>query len=149
MNRKRILPPTYLFVAIVAMVALHFFMPVMKVVAFPWGLLGAIPLAIGIAVNIIASNTFDKAGTTVKPFEESTALITDGVFRISRHPMYLGFVLLLLGLALMLGSLTPFAVPAVFAVLMELVFIRTEERMLEATFGARWLDYKKQVRRWV
>lgn len=52
-----------------------------------------------------------QAGTTVKPFQESTALITDGVFRLSRNPMYLGFVLVLTGIATLLGSLTPWLSP--------------------------------------
>ncbi len=46
-------------------------------------------------------------GTTVKPFEESQALVTGGVFRISRNPMYLGMTLILLGVTLILGSVTP------------------------------------------
>jgi protein-S-isoprenylcysteine O-methyltransferase Ste14 len=87
--------------------------------------------------------------TTVKPLEESTALITDGVFRFSRHPMYLGFVFILLGIASLMGSLTPYVIVIGFAVFMQIVFIRFEEKKLEETFGEAWLRYKRNVRLWI
>ena len=90
-----------------------------------------------------------KADTTFKPFEESTAMLTDGVFRIGRHPMYLGMVLILLGVSILLGSLSSLIVIAVFAVIMERVFIIVEERMMEQIFGGQYIDYKKQVRKWI
>jgi protein-S-isoprenylcysteine O-methyltransferase Ste14 len=90
-----------------------------------------------------------KAKTTVKPFQESATLVTDGVYRISRHPTYLGFVLILLGLAILLGSLTPFFIVPIFAVVMDRVFIVADERMLAEKFDQAWLDYKATVRHWV
>ena len=149
MNKKKILPPTYLFVAIVVMVALHFLFPLAKSIPFPWNLLGLLPFAAGIALNLSADSAFKKNGTTVKPFETSTFLIADGVYRLCRHPMYLGFVLLLAGIALFMGSLSPFAVVILFPFLMEGIFIRTEERMMEETFGDRWREYRRTVRRWI
>jgi protein-S-isoprenylcysteine O-methyltransferase Ste14 len=149
MKGKKVLPPTYLWVAIAIMLALHFLFPVTQIIPWPWSLLGIIPLACGIALNLIADTAFRKAETTVKPFQESTALVTGGVFRISRHPMYLGFVLSLIGIAVLLGSLTPFFAIPVFAVSMDRAFIRVEERMLEGKFGQAWLEYKAKVRRWL
>jgi len=149
MKGKKVLPPTYLWVAMAIMLALHFLFPLTKIIPWPWSLLGVIPLAWGIALNLFADNAFRQAKTTVKPFEESAALLTSGVFRISRHPMYLGFVLSLIGLAVLLGSLAPFFVIPVFAVLMDGIFIQVEERMLEAKFGPAWLEYKAKVRRWI
>ena len=131
------------------MVVLHFVFPESKVIYFRWNLLGVVPLVIGIILNLVADGVFKKLGTTVKPFEESTALITTGVFRISRHPMYVGMVLILIGIAVLMGSLTPYAIIPVFAVLMEIVFIRVEERMLEEKFSEAWLVYKEKVRRWI
>jgi protein-S-isoprenylcysteine O-methyltransferase Ste14 len=131
------------------MAALHFLFPVKKIMVFPSNFLGAIPLAMGIVFNLIADRALKKHKTTVKPFEKSTVLITNGAFRVSRHPMYLGFVLILTGIAIFMGSLTPYLVIVAFAVLMDAVFIRTEETMLEETFGEAWLDYKGRVRRWI
>jgi protein-S-isoprenylcysteine O-methyltransferase Ste14 len=148
MKGKKVLPPTYLWVAIAIMLVLHFLFPLTKIIPWPWNLLGIFPLSCGIALNLIADNTFRQAKTTVKPFEESTALVTSGVFRISRHPMYLGFVLCLIGIAVLPGPLMSSFVIPVFAVLMDRVFIQVEERMLEAEFDQAWLDYKAKVRRW-
>ena len=143
------LPPTYLLASIVAMVALRFLFPGRHIIALPWALLGLLPAALGLALSIVADQAFKKHETTVKPFEESTALVTGGAYAISRHPMYLGFTLMLLGLAIFMGELTPFLVVPLFVVLMELVFIRVEERMMEAQFGQSWRDYKRKVRRWI
>jgi len=63
--------------------------------------------------------------------------------------MYLGFVLILLGLAVLLGSLTPFIVVPIFAAVIDRVFIVVEEQMLANRFGQAWLDYKSRVRRWI
>ena len=149
MTRKPLLPPTYLWAAMIVMAALHFVFPLAKIIRIPWQLIGVLPLALGAALNIIADKAFRDAKTTVKPFQESAALVTDGVYRISRHPMYLGFVLILIGLAILLGSLTPFLVIPVYAFLMDRVFIVVEARMPEEKFGQAWLDYKRQTRRWV
>jgi protein-S-isoprenylcysteine O-methyltransferase Ste14 len=149
MTKKRVLPPIYFLLSIAAMVLLHFLSPAAKIAPYPWNLLGILPLVIGISLNLIADAAFKKEQTTVKPFEKSAALVVTGVFQISRHPMYLGMVLMLLGIAILMGTLTPSIVVVIFVILIELVFVRTEERMLEQQFGATWLDYKKKVRKWV
>ncbi len=61
--------------------------------------------------------------------------------------MYLGFVLILIGVAVVLGSLTPLVVIPIFAIAMDRVFISLEERMLEQKFGKAWLEYKRKARR--
>ncbi len=149
MNNRTILPPTYLWAAMILMVALHFVVPVIRLITFPWQLVGLLPLVLGAALNLVADKAFRDAKTTVKPFQESTALVTTGAYRLSRHPMYLGFVLILLGLAVLLGSLTPSLVIPPFALLMDRAFIVVEEGMLAQKFGQAWLDYKQRIRRWV
>lgn len=149
MKPINIIPPVYLFLAIAIMIFLHFLLPGTKVLAVPWNLLGVIPLVLGIVINLIADKSFKRHETTVKPLEDSTALITTGVFRFTRHPMYLGFVLILLGIAVLFGSFTPYIVVLVFTIFMDTVFIKHEEKKLEGTFGQAWLEYKKMVRRWI
>lgn len=148
-EKKRILPPAYGLMALIIMLLLHFLLPVAKFIRFPWNLIGLIPLAAGAAANMKSSNAFEKAETTVKPYKESSHLVTGGPFRISRNPMYLGGVLILLGVAILLGSLTPFAVVVAFLFLMDVVFIRLEEAMLEMRFGESYRIYKSRVRRWI
>lgn len=149
MISKKILPPTYLLLAILLMTALHFLLPLAGMISGGWRLAGFLPLGVGIGLNIIADRAFQEAETTVKPFEASTTLITSGVFRISRHPMYLGFGLILVGVALLWGTLSPWLVIPVFGLLMNKIFIQAEEKMLEEQFGEIWLAYQARVRRWL
>jgi protein-S-isoprenylcysteine O-methyltransferase Ste14 len=85
----------------------------------------------------------------VKPFQESSYLVTTGAYRICRHPMYLGFALILVGLSTLMGSVTPFLVVPPFIALIETTFVRVEEEMRAATFGDAWRGYKARVRRWI
>jgi protein-S-isoprenylcysteine O-methyltransferase Ste14 len=148
MNPKKILPPTYLLLAIVIMVGLHFLVPLAALIPFPWNLPGLIPFALGVGINMQADRAFKRVKTTVKPYETSTTLITDGVFRVTRNPMYVGFVLILLGIAIFVGSLSPYLVVFVFPFVMEKMFITVEEQMLADTFGETWFAYTHKVRRW-
>jgi len=84
---RKVLPPAYLFIAVVVMGVLYFIIPGENIIAFPWNLFGFVPLAVGVVINLLADRAFKGRATTVKPFESSTALITTGVFRLSRHPM--------------------------------------------------------------
>jgi protein-S-isoprenylcysteine O-methyltransferase Ste14 len=149
MKTRTVLPPTYTLVAILLMLIFHFVFPYARIISLPWNLLGLLPLVAGVVLNLLADRAFHDADTTVKPFQESTTLITGGVFRISRHPMYLGFVLILIGVAILLRSLTPWVIVPFFIVVMELVFIRIEEKMLAEKFGLEWVAYQKRVRRWI
>lgn len=149
MKAQKVMPTTYTLVAAVVMTALHVLVPIQVIVPSPWHLFGLVPLVAGVVLNLLADNAFRNAGTTVKPLEEPTVLICDGVFRLSRNPMYLGFVAVLLGVAILLRSITPYLVIPVFAVLMDRIFILTEERSLERGFGEAWVKYSHRVRRWL
>jgi protein-S-isoprenylcysteine O-methyltransferase Ste14 len=146
---RKILPPTWLLIAMLAMMALHFSLPGMGIIPRPWSLAGILLLALGITLTMIADDLIRKLHTTVKPFEESAVLVTSGPYRLSRNPMYLGFVLILTGTAILLGSLTPFLVIPVYAALIDRVFIQAEERMLTAKFGLAWQEYLTKTRRWI
>jgi len=123
MQAKRTMPTTYLLISIIVMTVLHSLFPAMRIIPPLWNLLGLVPLALGVIINLVADKAFHKANTTVKPFEESSALITQGVFRASRNPMYLGFVLILIGIAVLMRSLTPYVVVLAFAILIDRVYI--------------------------
>jgi protein-S-isoprenylcysteine O-methyltransferase Ste14 len=149
MTRRRILPPTYLLYALLGMIALHFTVPVVKIIPAPWNILGVLSLASGIAMNLSADHLLHLQKTTVKPFEPSTTLVVKGVYRFSRNPMYMGFALVLTGAAILLGSLSAFIVIPIFVLIIDKVYIEAEERMLADRFGEEWTDYRKQTRRWI
>ena len=149
MKIKNIMPTTWLLISIILMAVIHFLFPGTMIIPHHWNLVGIIPMVFGVIINLMADKAFHKANTTVKPFEESSSLITSGVFQISRNPMYLGFVIILIGIALLLRSLTPYLVVVAFVVLMDRAYIKTEERMMAEEFGADWETYKQGTRRWI
>ncbi|MGC1586329.1 MAG: methyltransferase family protein [Rhodomicrobium sp.] len=145
----KLLPPTYFFAAIVLALAAHFLFPLAAIIPFRWRFAAAVPIAAGVALNLIADRQFKQLGTEVKPFKRSSALVTDGVFKWSRNPMYLGVVLIVCGIAWLEGSLSPWIAAACLALLLDRLFIAREERMLEETFGAAYIRYTLSVRRWL
>jgi protein-S-isoprenylcysteine O-methyltransferase Ste14 len=149
MKGKQLLPTTYLLIAMIALPVLHFTIPVVQVFPKPWNLVGLLPVGFGLWINLLADRAFHRVQTTVKPFEKPTTLITEGAFAISRNPMYLGFVAILLGISILLTTLSPYVIVILFAILMDRIFIQVEERNMVQEFGPAWLAYKKKVRRWV
>jgi protein-S-isoprenylcysteine O-methyltransferase Ste14 len=149
MPRGKVLPPTYLYGTMALMVVLDMLLPGARLLHRPWNMLGLLPLVAGAGINLWADQEFKRYGTTVRPFQTSAALVTTGAFRFSRNPMYSGFVLGLIGIAMLLGSLTPYLLIPGFMGVITLVFVRGEERMLQAKFGAAWQQYRRKVRRWL
>lgn len=146
---KRVLPPTYLLLSIAAMACLHLALPGPRPLSGLARLSGLPVLLLAMVLEWDADRVLKRLGTSVLPFDTSTDLATVGVYRITRNPMYLGFVLLLLGIALLLGTTSPFAMPFLFAVLMDRAFVRHEEHQLARTFGSRWGEYRGKVRCWL
>jgi protein-S-isoprenylcysteine O-methyltransferase Ste14 len=143
------LPPIYFLSALAGSVLLHWLMPIRSVMSSPVRWTGLVVLMVGVLSAVLAAKKFNEAGTTIKPFEESSTLITDGLYRYTRNPMYLGMVLVLSGLDLMLGSLSPFLVVPLFIILIDRIFIRKEEQALRAQFGEQYASYVGNVRRWL
>ena len=148
-QRRKVIPPVYLVVALLVMAALHFLVPLGRFIEPPYSYFGVLPLVGGIVMAATASSAFRRAGTPVLPFERSTALVTTGLYRFTRNPMYLGMLLILAGVALLFGSVSTLLPIPVFAWAIQRNFIVGEERFLEEIFGAQYLDYKRQVRRWL
>jgi protein-S-isoprenylcysteine O-methyltransferase Ste14 len=146
---KRLLPTTWLLIAIALVVVVDWLAEGAYILPSPWNLLGLAPLAFGIWINLAADGLIRGAGTPVEPFEQPTALVHIGVYSHTRNPMYLGFVVILAGEALLdNGWIGAMVVPA-FICLVQAAFIRAEERTLEHSCGSDWSDYKRRVRRWL
>ncbi len=144
-----VLPPFYFLGAIALMVALDRFVPVVTLIEPPITYLGWIPFGLALAMAFSVNWRFKRAGTTIKPFADSSALVTDGPFAFSRNPIYLSAVVGLLGIFVVLGSLSPLVVIPPFIAIIRTRFIAVEERMLEEAFGDAYRDYMKRVRRWI
>jgi len=145
----RFYPPVLLLMAVVLMVVLHYVLPVARWLAWPWRALGALPIAMALLVGFWGAIQFRRHDTTIIPFEQSTALIAKGPYRYSRNPLYISMTLILVGLWILLGSLSPVVVVPLFVWWISSRFIANEERHLEAQFGRTYLEYKTKVRRWL
>jgi protein-S-isoprenylcysteine O-methyltransferase Ste14 len=131
------------------MVAFHFLLPVMVVVLPPWCYVGALPILLGVALNIWADRLLKRHQTTVKPHLEPTSLVTSGPFGLSRNPIYVGMIAIAAGVAVLLGTLAPMVVAAGLAAVLALKFVPMEEDSMAKAFGAAWQEYRQRVRRWL
>ena len=148
-THKGPLPPAIFLAGLIAQALLHFAVPGTQVVPGWWRALGVLPIVAGFAVAGVAEGRFKRAHTAVNPFGLPSQLVTNGPFAYSRNPMYVGMLLIHVGTAVALGSLTPFLVAPAFAWILDVRFIRMEEAKLERTFGDAYDEYRGQVRRWL
>jgi len=104
-----------------------------------------------VVVVVVAVRGFRKAKTTVDPFhpESASAIVTSGIYRFTRNPMYLGFLLSLIALAVFLGNWISALMPLIFVVYMNRFQIAPEERALRVRFGASYEAFLRSVRRWI
>jgi len=147
--KNKIFPPTFLFIFIILQIVSYFIISDYKIIHSVYRWLGLIFIIFGLVINLWADNIFKKQNTTVKPDEKPTKLIITGPFRISRHPMYLGMTLILLGTAIILGSFIVFIFPIVFFLIINCKYIPEEEKRMEDEFGQLYIDYKNKVRKWI
>jgi protein-S-isoprenylcysteine O-methyltransferase Ste14 len=123
-------------------------------VEVPFGLRvgAAVALAlIGLGFSVAGVAAFKRARTTIDPTKPSTAsaLVSGGVYRITRNPMYLGLFLLLLAWAVFLSNPLALLLVPVFVLYINRFQINPEERALSSLFGGEYAAYKKRVRRWI
>jgi protein-S-isoprenylcysteine O-methyltransferase Ste14 len=148
-KKRKVVPPVYLFVALLLMWLLNRYWPVLRLVETPWSYLGIIPIFVGIGIAAVSAKRFARAETGIVPFDEATTLVTGGLYRHTRNPMYLGMFLMLLGVAFMMGSVSALLPLIIFMLIIRYNFVAGEERFLEDAFGQPYLDYKAKVRRWI
>lgn len=108
-------------------------------------------VAAGLGVMLLAAIQFNRLGTTVDPIhpERSSELVTGGIYRVTRNPMYLGDLLILLGWGVFLASVPALLASLLFVLWIDWVQIPREEAALRAQFGEAYDRYRQQVRRWV
>jgi len=114
------------------------------VVASPVALLGG-------GISFAGDMSFRRAKTTVNPMkpQKASSLVTSGIYRFTRNPMYLGLLLVVVAWAAFLSSAWALAGPVAFVLYIGRFQITPEERVLSTKFGAAYSNYKSQVRRWL
>ncbi|MFT5139005.1 MAG: protein-S-isoprenylcysteine O-methyltransferase Ste14 [Rhodothermales bacterium] len=148
-QKRKIVPPVYLLIALILLFALHRCEPIASFAHPTLMYFGATLAAFGLGMTVMSAGLFKKVGTGIVPFDEATVLVTAGFYRFSRNPMYLGMVMLLLGIALTLGSAGSLLPIPLFIWVIHNNFILGEENFLLEAFGDEFLAYKEKVRRWI
>lgn len=147
----RVPPPVIAFLAGVMMWAIARAAPAIEIDA-SWRLAAAAALAVtGVTAMVSGFRAFGRAKTTVNPhrLEAVSALVTSGIYRYTRNPMYVGVLCLLLAYAVYLAVPWTLVGPLAFVLFITRFQIIPEERVLSEKFGPAYADYKKRVRRWL
>jgi len=147
--KSKLPSPRYLSTFLALSIGLHFVLPIKRIIYLPYTSLGLALFLPGLILNAWTVGQFWKRGTTFDFHGTANELVVDGPFRISRNPIYLSGVMRSLGLAVLLGSLVAFALPIAVWLILDRLYIPSEEAALESLFGQAYLEYKKRVRRWI
>ena len=112
---------------------------------------GSFMIISGLIIILSATILFKKYQTTITPLNPSNAtkLITDGIYKFSRNPMYLGLLFVLLGISIILNPTGGFFLIPLFILYLNLFQIIPEENAMVDLFKDEFLEYKKNVRRWI
>lgn len=147
---KKLLPP-HLFVLFVLFMGIVCWAFQFKHnVLFPFNLIGVPFLLGGLFIAQSSKKLFIKFKTNVNTFDEPDKLITNGMFKRSRNPMYLGFVFAIIGMALIYqGAISSFVMALLFFLIVDRWYIKFEEDAMLKKFGKEYSDYCGKTRRWI
>jgi protein-S-isoprenylcysteine O-methyltransferase Ste14 len=144
-----IAPPLLFVIPLLVSIVIEHFFPTIFVHGPVRWIAGVLLVALGVALNIAGFVTQKHAGTDPIPFNPTTKIVSHGLYRFSRNPMYIGFALWTLGVAILINSLWALMAVPVGLISIDLLVVAREERYLERKFGEEYLSYKRRVRRWI
>lgn len=144
-------PPVYMFLAIIGMHYGAQFLPFLSFQFAEQFILSYALALFGIFILALTVLRYFRRRTTIQPnkLDQMSTLVTDGVNRYSRNPMYLAMLLLILSAGLYWGTFLVLIAAPAFVMVINKMQIELEEEALEAIFGQDYLDYKQRVRRWM
>jgi len=126
-----------------------YMLPQFNAIGKPYSNIGIAILVAGLSLTFWSFYLFKKNKTPILPGQKPKFMVIEGPYKFTRNPMYLGVSVALFGAAFYFGNLLSFLSPIIFFLVMNYYFVPFEEKLLEGLFGKRYLDYKKQVRRWI
>jgi protein-S-isoprenylcysteine O-methyltransferase Ste14 len=145
----RIPPPVLTLLFIVAAFLLGRFVQLPFSVSRLVKYIGFALVVIGFLFGLGAAIAFRRARTTLDPYHPVASLVTSGMYRFSRNPIYLGFLLMVIGIPLNVGTYWGLVLAPIFILLCNKLVIEHEEAYLEKKFGETYTSYKSRVRRWL
>lgn len=146
---KKLIPPFLLLLCILFMVAIRNLIVIKEIIPNPINYAGIALIIIGILITIIVRKGFEKVDTEIHTFKNPRKLVTTGLFKFSRNPIYLGFTISLIGVWVLLGTILPIIGILIFIVVTNNYYIPYEEQIMEKVFGNEYKKYKSKVRRWI
>ncbi|HLO16821.1 MAG TPA: isoprenylcysteine carboxylmethyltransferase family protein [Anaerolineales bacterium] len=147
--KVKIQPPVLVLIHIVLAFALTRFLALPWVVPPTLQISGLLLVFLGFLFGIAALLVFRRAHTTLNPHGSVSRLVTSGIYRFTRNPIYLGFLLMLIGIPLNSGSYWGILLAPIMVVLFNKLVIEHEEDYLAQKFGSDYESYKLNVRRWI
>ena len=145
-----VLPPPLIYVVFfIAGMGLEHYFPLARIAAATGRVLGALFGFSCLALTTWSVKRFWASGTSIVPIRPTTALVIEGPYRFTRNPMYVGLLLLYLGVACWFGLLWPLLLAPGLVWVMGTAVIGREERYLERKFGDEYRRYQTRVRRWL
>jgi protein-S-isoprenylcysteine O-methyltransferase Ste14 len=142
-------PPIVALMFIVMAYFLGRFVPLSLVIPGILRSIGLVLTFVGFLLGIGAFMEFRKARTTLDPHGSSKQVVTSGIYRFTRNPIYLGFLLMVIGLPLNSGLYWGIAMAPFYVFIMNRLIIQHEEAYLEKKFGKAYTGYTSHVRRWL
>jgi len=145
-----IAPPSLIALAIIIFgVALGKLWPA-EIIPTPWQYIaGGAIIAAAMLLITNAFRHFSQVNTPVPTYRTPTTLVTSGVYAITRNPIYLSMMMLIMGLGVTLDNIWLLLLAAVFQQIIRWGVIAREEKYLEAKFGEQYRTFKEQTRRWI
>lgn len=146
---KNMIPPHLFLFCLIAMVGIRNLFVIKIIIPEPLNYSGLVLMITGIMMTIKVRKEFEQVETEIHTFKNPGKLVTNGLFRISRNPIYLGFTISLIGVWILLGTILPMMGCVLFILIANYYYIPFEEKIMENTFGDEYQAYKSKVRRWI
>jgi len=146
---KKMIPPLLFLICILVMIVIRNLIVLKEIIPGPINYAGILLIIVGILITIITKKGFEKIDTEIHTFKNPRKLVTDGFFKFSRNPIYLGFTISLIGVWVLLGTILPIIGVLIFIVITNNYYIRYEEKIMVKTFGNEYKKYKSKVRKWI
>lgn len=147
---RRILPPVLFVFFVIAMGVVCWGMESTHNIASSYILIGLPFVIVGLGFAVAGKVLFRKIGTNIMTFNEPDVLVTEGLFKYTRNPMYLGLFIAMFGFFLLMGAaITSFVLTSLFWLIVDRWYIAFEEEAMHRKFGLDYEEYCRKVRRWI
>lgn len=147
---KKLLPPILFLTFVICMGLICWGTGSPHQIHYPYNLVGLAVIGVGLLLAISGKRLFKKLNANIMTFNEPTMLVTEGIYKYTRNPMYLGFAIAMLGFSVLMGAaVSSFLLTVTFVLVTDKWYIAFEEKMMRSKFGQDYDQYCGKVRRWI